>query len=234
MHADRHPEGRWACRGFQPADAPHRLLHPPRGVDGTLGVGLAGEPHQHGVTAPLDQLTAVGVRDRQQLGEGYVEEAGELLCSRLAARSESLGEAGEPGDVDECQGALEHAYSLVRRLRQPGHRERVRGDPREPGPSRRRRCRAAGIGSASRHPRGTVSAAASPVAGRKGGPYRTVRICGSPGARLPPAPAFAPERSGLMAVDRSGYRVRGREIGVFPHWRVRANFMKSALARLMC
>jgi hypothetical protein len=53
MHADRHPEGRWACRGFQPADAPHRLLHPPRGVDGTLGVGLAGEPHQHGVTPHL-------------------------------------------------------------------------------------------------------------------------------------------------------------------------------------
>ena len=61
------------------------------------------EQEEQRITPELQQVTPASVAERDHRAEDPVQDLGELLGPDAPMRRESLGEAGEAGDVDEHQ-----------------------------------------------------------------------------------------------------------------------------------
>ena len=119
MYADGHPQPCRARSAGNPAGPPERPSHLPRGGACRSRMPVALEEQQHRVATPLDQIRAVFAGDIQQAGEYGVEDLAHLFGPHLARPRESLGQPGEPGDVDEPQRAVHRAVTGPRATSQP-------------------------------------------------------------------------------------------------------------------
>lgn len=80
--------------------------------------------------------------DLQHRGECAAQHLGELLSSDPAPLRETLGEGGEPADVDQDQRSLDAAMALPPRRPTPTRRRaRTRATPSTDPPSPSNRCR---------------------------------------------------------------------------------------------
>ncbi len=129
VHADRDAQPHGAGRRGAPPHALESLLHAHRRRSRAQRVVLAPEQQQDGVATELEQVGVVGVGTADQLGEGGVDHAGDLLRTFPAALRERLGEIGEAGDVGEDDRPLEALCTQRRRVAQPVDR-----DPRDERP----------------------------------------------------------------------------------------------------
>ena len=98
------------------ADPLQAPTHPRRRPRGPRRVVLPIEQQQDGVASPLDQPGAVLVGDREELGEGRVQDVVELFEAHLPLAGEALGHLGESGDIDECDRACDLAEGDVWRI----------------------------------------------------------------------------------------------------------------------
>ena len=123
VDANRHPQRDEPRRGAQLAGRPHLRCMSSAARQARASCSGAVEQEQDGVATPLDHAGALGVGDRQQLGEAVVEQVVHLLGADLALLREPLGERGEARDVDEGKRPLDLLVSRVRRLAQPLDRD---------------------------------------------------------------------------------------------------------------
>ena len=102
-HAELHPR----ARDLEAARSPELLAHRDRGAAGPCFVTGPGEQQQERVAAELQEAPALGVRDREQLGEAAPDAVGEVLGTDLSALGQPLREIREARDVDERDGSLD-------------------------------------------------------------------------------------------------------------------------------
>jgi len=67
----------------------------------------AAEQQEHRVPAPFDQIRAVVAGRADQRAERGVQDVAHLFSAHVALASETLGQLGEPRNVDEGHGALD-------------------------------------------------------------------------------------------------------------------------------
>ena len=133
VHPDGHAQHHGPRRRRDPADAPHGGPHPEHRPCGTQRVVGALEEQRHGISAPLDQVGAIGLGHVQQRREGGVEDVAHLLGADLALAGQAFGQPGEPRDVDEGEGSADAHVSVVRAGRGPREQQLrdVRNQPRD-------------------------------------------------------------------------------------------------------
>ncbi len=119
VDSDRHPQGHLSGRGVGVAHVPQNPSHPVGGSHGAHRVVVAPEEQQYRVTAPLDEVRAVRASGDEQRTERRVEDVTELLRTGPSAARESLGQLREPGDVEECERAVDGPMALLRVPTQP-------------------------------------------------------------------------------------------------------------------
>ncbi len=76
-------------------------------------VARSGEEQQERVTAELQQSAAGSVRDLEERLEAGADRVRDLFGADLAVTGQPFGHLGEPGDVDEQQGAVDRLGALV-------------------------------------------------------------------------------------------------------------------------
>ena len=87
------------------------------------GVVLALEQEQQRVSTELEQLTSAFGGDLEHRAEDPAQGVDELLGADASPAGEPLGQGGEPGDVGEAQGAVDHSPRTIGRIEHPLDRQ---------------------------------------------------------------------------------------------------------------
>ncbi len=116
---DGHPQRDGTARHAQASDPVDRALHLPGGARRPCLVLRTVEEEEKRVAAPFQQARPPLVRFVEESPEHVVQRVPQQLCADLPALRESLGERGEPRDVDEGERAFDRAVQRVRRVSHP-------------------------------------------------------------------------------------------------------------------
>ena len=109
VNADRHAQLDRPDGALLSTDLLDRPLHVRRGAGGPLGVAVAEEEEEERVAAELEHVTTVPLGHGDQIVEDRRDPLHELLGAGLAVDGESLGQSGEPGDIDRDEGGVDLA-----------------------------------------------------------------------------------------------------------------------------
>jgi hypothetical protein len=117
--ADGHPQHDRAAAGVDPADRGRSSAASPMRHGRPLGVLRSVELEQQRIAAPFEQAGSPVIGLVEERAEDAIEGVAHDLGADLALPGKTLGQRGEPGDVDEDEGRLALLMQGRRRIAQP-------------------------------------------------------------------------------------------------------------------